>query len=709
MTNRNAILSKLRLAKARLGQGGPLGRLLVPVVEVCEFLLSHGVREVVARSKVRLGMDGSRRTSGLLSVGRLDQTAPLTPLVIPSAGSPVVSFVVSHTDDAFLTHHALAAIVADAAPGTYEIILVTASKRAGIADLLARTTGVTEVVEHEDPPSATALNRAVDRTRGTFVSFLESRSGVLAGSLGALVDLLQRIPQAGAAGPVVVDEDAHVLSAGSIVWTDGTVTEYGRGLEPSAPDVSFVREVDACSLVGLVVRRAAFTSIGGFAPEYAPTDYGRLDLAFRLRAAGCGTWYQPAAAVVWRGGPTTTASGPDGHDASFRRRHAMALSQQRPSGDVRGARDRHRGLRILIVDSKMPRPDRDSGSVRLTAILRMLVESGRRLTFVAEASAGDDRDRSRLQQLGVEVIHGPASARYLAQQHAQFDVVILCRMAVAAKGLEQLQGVARRPLVIFDTVDLHFVREERQAKVEQSAALAAAAEKTRATELDLMRSSDRVWITSAFEADLLRAEPGLPPLDLVPNVHEVRADVPPFAGREHILFVGGFLHPPNEDAVLYFVQDIFPHVRARLPSVQLLVVGSDMPRRIQNLHGNGVVVRGHVPDLEPLFEGCRLSVAPLRYGAGVKGKVTQSLAQGLPVVATSVAAEGLDLVSGEHLFVADDPAAFAERVIELYTDEALWTRLSLSGRRHIEARLGYDSVKNSLNGLFETLEGREPR
>jgi glycosyltransferase involved in cell wall biosynthesis len=262
--------------------------------------------------------------------------------------------------------------------------------------------------------------------------------------------------------------------------------------------------------------------------------------------------------------------------------------------------------------------------------------------------------------------------------------------------------------VVFDTVDLHFVREERQAAVERNAALAAAADRTRANELALMRSSDRVWITSSFEADLLHSVEGLPPIDLVPNVHDVRRDVPPFAGRAHILFVGGFLHSPNEDAVLHFVQDIFPHVRRRLPDVEFVVVGSDMPRRIQALAGRGVSVRGHVPDLSPLLEGCRLSVAPLRYGAGVKGKVTQSLAQGLPVVATTVAAEGLDLVSGEHLFVADDPAAFADRVVELYTDERVWRRLSASGRAHVEARLGYDAVKTSLGAVFAGI-GRERR
>jgi glycosyltransferase involved in cell wall biosynthesis len=134
--------------------------------------------------------------------------------------------------------------------------------------------------------------------------------------------------------------------------------------------------------------------------------------------------------------------------------------------------------------------------------------------------------------------------------------------------------------------------------------------------------------------------------------------------------------------------------------VQFLIVGSHVPPSILKLASADVIVLGYVQDVEPIFDSCRVSVAPIRYGAGVKGKVTHSLAWGLPAVATPVAAEGTQLVDGVHLMIAADSTAFARRVVEVYEDEALWMRLSVAGRRQVEACLSYDSVRSSVGAML---------
>jgi glycosyltransferase involved in cell wall biosynthesis len=183
-------------------------------------------------------------------------------------------------------------------------------------------------------------------------------------------------------------------------------------------------------------------------------------------------------------------------------------------------------------------------------------------------------------------------------------------------------------------------------------------------------------------------------------IHAVRADVPPFGPRRNILFIGGFRHPPNEDAVIYFVEEVLPLVRSELPGVQFLIVGSHVPPSILKLASADVIVLGYVQDVEPIFDSCRVSVAPIRYGAGVKGKVTQSLAWGLPAVATPVAVEGSQMVDGAHLMIASDPASFARRVVEVYENEELWTRLSVDGRRQVEACLSYDSIRTAVDTML---------
>jgi glycosyltransferase involved in cell wall biosynthesis len=349
----------------------------------------------------------------------------------------------------------------------------------------------------------------------------------------------------------------------------------------------------------------------------------------------------------------------------------------------------------------VPHHDQDAGSQRMHALLRILVDLGHRVTFLPDNLAGLEPYTSGLQQLGVEVLYGRMSEIAFLDTHGStFDVAILCRAHFAAKYLPTLLASRPRPFIIFDTVDLHFLREQRFAELEQDAGLARAAERTRALEMGVMRSSDMVWVTSTHEAELLRGDAVGPKVEVVPMIHTVRADVPPFGSRRNILFIGGFRHPPNEDAVIYFVEQVLPLVRPALPGVQFLIVGSHVPPRILALASADVIILGYVQDVEPVFDACRLSVAPIRYGAGVKGKVTQSLAWGLPAVATPVAVEGSQMVDGAHLMIASDPASFARRVVEVYENEELWTRLSVDGRRQVEACLSYDSIRTAVDTML---------
>jgi glycosyltransferase involved in cell wall biosynthesis len=143
------------------------------------------------------------------------------------------------------------------------------------------------------------------------------------------------------------------------------------------------------------------------------------------------------------------------------------------------------------------------------------------------------------------------------------------------------------------------------------------------------------------------------------------------------------------------VGEAFPLIRARLPEVRFHCIGSDTPAEIAALAAQpGVVVHGHVPDIDPYMDGARISLAPLRYGAGVKGKVNLSMAHGQPVVATGCAVEGMHLRDGEDVLVADDPQAFADAVVRLYTDAALWQRLADNGIANVERHFSLDAARD---------------
>jgi glycosyltransferase involved in cell wall biosynthesis len=333
----------------------------------------------------------------------------------------------------------------------------------------------------------------------------------------------------------------------------------------------------------------------------------------------------------------------------------------------------------------------------MDAILRILRDLGCRITFWPDDLARTEPYVSDLQQRGIEVVYGPLAAeKFISRRVPSFHVAVLCRAFVAARYLELLRASSPGLRIIFDTVDLHHLREGRRAAVEGDPSGARQAELTKALELGVVEASDLVWVTSTYEADTLKRDAPGTRVAVVPNIHQVRREVPPYRNRRDILFIGGFQHQPNEDAVVYFAREIMPLVRARLPGVRLVVVGSHVTEPVRALAGEDVEVCGFVPDVEPVFDAVRLSVAPLRYGAGVKGKISQSLAMGVPVVTTPIGAEGMGLQHGQHAMIASDPETFAQAVVEVYTSEATWSRLSAAGRELLAGAMSHEAVRETV-------------
>jgi glycosyltransferase involved in cell wall biosynthesis len=258
--------------------------------------------------------------------------------------------------------------------------------------------------------------------------------------------------------------------------------------------------------------------------------------------------------------------------------------------------------------------------------------------------------------------------------------------------------------VAFDTVDLHFLRELREAR-STNGGKAEGALLTRELELETMHRSDLTIVCSSFERELLRyLDPRLQIQELSLIHEEDRSRVPP-AERSGLLFVGGFEHPPNADAVIWFATEILPLITARVPT-RLHVVGSSAPEQVLELASDNVSVHGYLESLDPLYDAVRVTVAPLRFGAGVKGKVIHSLMKGVPVVGTSVAVEGTPLVPGRHVAVADTAAAFAEEVALLLEDDTLWQELADRGRAIAEERYGLPAARAELHRLLERAVSR---
>jgi glycosyltransferase involved in cell wall biosynthesis len=365
-------------------------------------------------------------------------------------------------------------------------------------------------------------------------------------------------------------------------------------------------------------------------------------------------------------------------------------------------KEHHVRRRVLIVDTYMLTPDRESGSLRMLNLLTLLQELGFKPTFAALNLEAPEPYVSRLQQRGIEVLYRPyvkSLSRHLRACGSLYDLVILSRIEAGSRLLEPVRRHCPRAQLLYDTVDLHFLREARLAALTGSVSARAAAEQRKRQELDLIRHADQALVVSPYERDLLERE--LPGADvrIVSNIHALRGCQRGFEARAGVLFVGAFAHPPNTDAILWFCREVLPLVLREEPALCCSIIGADPPPRVRALASANVRVLGHVPDLEPYLDGCRLALAPLRYGAGVKGKISISLASGLPVVATPEAAEGMGLVHRESALIAATPAAFASALLEGYRDPALWHRLSEGGLAVMEPQFGFATARKALAAI----------
>ncbi len=334
--------------------------------------------------------------------------------------------------------------------------------------------------------------------------------------------------------------------------------------------------------------------------------------------------------------------------------------------------------RVLIVDATTPTPDQDSGSLRMVNLMRVLGDLGCRTTFLPDNRLWVERYTPALQALGVEALYAPWTAdpvKFFRERGAEFDAIVLSRHYVAASYLGLARLYAPRAKLIFDTVDLHYLREQRAYELEkQAGARAPRGRDARAGAEADPRVRTSTLVVSDVEQTLLATDAPEARVEIVSNVHEVYGCRRPFAERRDLVFVGGFQHPPNTDAVVWFVRDVFPLVRAKLPDVE---VPRDRQQGAGPDHSRSptthVIVHGYVEDIAPYMDGCRVSVAPLRYGAGVKGKVNMAMSYGLPVVATPAAVEGMHVESRRRrAWLRPMRAAFADAVVRVYEDEALW-------------------------------------
>jgi hypothetical protein len=363
---------------------------------------------------------------------------------------------------------------------------------------------------------------------------------------------------------------------------------------------------------------------------------------------------------------------------------------------------------VLMVDASYPRPDKDSGSLDQVAFVRIFQALGYRVHYAADLELGVETPyREQLVAMGVECVTYPKYLSiddYLARNTEEIAIAFLSRVHFGSRHIEAIRQLCPESLVIFNTVDLHHVREQREAELNGNSQALTRAKETYHVEAAATRDADATIVVSQREAAYWQAEVPEGKVFMVPLVRDYKVGrLIDYEGRSGIAFIGGFKHMPNVDAVTYFLDAIWPLVRAEMPEVEFQVIGADLPENLSSRVDPGVRMVGYVEDLEAHLAGLRMTVAPLRYGAGAKGKVVSSLAYGVPCVVSPIASEGMGLTDGLDVAVADTPTVFAEKIINLYRDRNAWVEQSDHGMNLIRERHSLDHGTDLMRNIIRSV------
>ncbi|MBD2601017.1 MULTISPECIES: glycosyltransferase [Microcystis] len=667
--------------------------------------------------KILTGKSSSEFEEQVIESAKLAEPRPLE---IASSDDPLVSIIIPAYNQFAYTFNCLESLSVNLSSDlAYEIIIVNdASTDDTLEQLATLVKGIKVLTNAENSGFIRSCNYGASQAKGQYLYFLNNDTRILENCLESLLKLIVNNPQVGAVGSKLIYANSKQQEAGGIIWNSADGWNYGRLDSPDEPEYNYVRPVDYCSGASLLVPTELFKQLGGFSQDFIPAYYEDTDLCFAIRELGYQVLYQPQSNVIHYEGITSGTDLSSGikqyqviNQTKFREKWSKVLTKHldNDANNVPKAARRLQGKpTILVIDSYVPLYDRESGCVRLLNILKLLLNLGYSVIFFPDNGYPEQPYTSVLQQLGIEVIYGTAQRYNLEEKLIKYlpliDGVWLCRPELCDKYMDLIRLKTKVP-IIYDTIDLHFLRLKRQKDYldPNYQNTSWSWETYQKLELNYANQAEATVVVTEDEKQVLSSL-GVKNVWVIPNIHEEisLSEKVAFDQRSGLVFIGSYNHPPNIDAVKWLCLEIMPLVWASRPDITVNLLGSNLKDEVKELASDQVVVTGYVPEVEPYFQKSRIFVAPLRFGAGMKGKIGQSLSLGLPTITTRIGAEGMGLIDHQDVLIADTAEEFAQAVIELYDNRELWQKLADNSLETIK-RYQPATVQTNLQALLSNL------
>lgn len=608
-----------------------------------------------------------------------------------------------------------------------EIIIINDNSTDDTLHYLDNIKGITVINNSENLGFLRNVNKGITAAKGKYVYLLNNDVEVQEKYLSSLLEVFETKEKVGAVGSKMVFADNTLQEAGCLIFKDSEIVNLGRCDAIDASKFNYLRKVDYCSGCSLLFKRKDINGKLNLLDEaFLPAYYEETDFCQRLKyEQNLDIYYQPKSEIIHFENISYTGKD-SGKEVLLQKNREVFMSRwdkyftnERFLDDgVRTNFNAHyKKPSILILEENMPKPDKDSGSRRLFEIIKILQKNEHKIVLAVKhfEETGDDVYVDFFRSMGVEVCKDYVNTRdkivkvsdQVTEALHYVDIIWIFRPLGFDYWFKQIKNKISSKKIIYDMVDLHYLRMERENKyLEVTKSRKKEMKSFKEKEYFGMKNANAVISISDEEKEIVSNQ-GIErdKVFTISNIHKsVAVKNADFTKREGLLFIGGYYHIPNVDAVKFLFEKIMPLVWEKNNSIKVYILGPNFPEDLkEKYHSDKFQILGYKESVDYWFENSRIFVAPLRYGAGVKGKIGQALEFGLPVVTTTIGAEGMGLQDKITACISDEsPKDFAKKILELYDDENLWQTLHTNSALPL-SKFSIETQENNIKKLLNYL------
>ena len=549
-----------------------------------------------------------------------------------------------------------------------------------------------------------SCNHGAKNAKNDYLIFLNNDTEVLKDWAYYLVEHVVKNPK-DIIGSKLIFEDGKLQESGGLLWRDASGWNVGRGQEKNKDLFSFLRKVDYVSGASLCIKKSNFEKYGGFDVNYSPGYFEDADLCFKNWKNQGNVYVHPRSVVIHKEGGTSGTDLSSGMKKFqninlrfFKQKWKKDLSQKNKNGEnFENELTRRYKKSILIVDEETPQKNRDAGSVTAFYFMKILIEMGFFVTFLPRNLHFTDSHTEILQELGVHCVYGSEYKNlpnYLDQSDFEYDYVMLNRCEIANDFFDKVAEKFKKAKIIFNTVDLHFLREEREKRGSSLSTL------TKEKEISAMKKAYKTIVLSDYENNLLTKKHAIKNVSTIPLVFE-KFEYSKLE-RKNFIFVGNFRHTPNKDSINWFLKNVWAKDYQKFQPHKLHIVGSHIDDKLRKEFSKykNVIVDGFVEDLDDYIKGFLINLAPITFGAGIKGKIGHASCFGIPTITSPLGAEGMNFKKNQDIYISE-LGSFSEELQKFSKNKELLKMISEKTYEFAKKNYSVESTKVKLKSLLK--------